>query len=188
MEKIRCKWVSNDQAMIDYHDHEWGNPIDDDQQLFTMLTLEIMQAGLSWRTVLHKREAIIQAFDEFDAAKIVLYDDDKIQQLMTNKYIIRNKRKIEATINNAKALINLQQTECSFSDFLWQYVQYTPIIRNSESIIQKNDLSDTISIQLKKRGFSFVGSITIYSFLQAVGIINDHDCTCFRNHLKTMIK
>ncbi len=178
----RCAWAGTTQIYIDYHDHEWGRPVHDDKKLFEMLILECMQAGLSWITILKKREAFREAFDGFDAEKMALYDDAKIQQLMTNEKIIRNRLKILAAIQNARVFLDIVKRHGSFDVMLWKYVDYTPIVEHRkklEDIPATTPLSDRISKDFKKMGFKFVGSTTIYAFMQAVGMVNDHITSCF---------
>lgn len=180
-EKTRCTWCGNDPIYIDYHDNEWGRPVHEERKLFEMLILEGAQAGLSWITVLKKREAYRAAFDHFNAAKIALYDDKKIVELMANPGIIRNLLKINAAVTNARLFLVITKTE-SFDSFLWKYVDYKPIINNFKSVSElpaTTPLSDKISRDLKKMGFKFVGSTIIYSFMQAVGMVNDHVTDCF---------
>lgn len=180
--KIRCPWACNSPIYIDYHDNEWGRPVHDDKKLFEMLILECMQAGLSWITILKKREAYREAFDDFDPEKVAHYGDVKFQQLMANAGIVRNRLKILAAINNAQAFLDATKKYGSFDDMLWKYVDYTPIVghwKKMEDIPATTLLSDTISKDLKKMGFKFVGSTTIYAFMQAVGMVNDHITTCF---------
>lgn len=182
MEKTRCSWAGNTVIYTDYHDNEWGRPVHNDKKLFEMLILECMQAGLSWITILKKRAAYREAFDGFDPDKMAHYGDIKIQQLMENAGIVRNRLKILAAINNAQAYLALTKTHGSFSDMLWKYVDNTPIIghwEKIENIPANTALSDTISKDLKKMGFKFVGSTTIYAFMQAVGMVNDHITSCF---------
>ena len=186
-DKIRCSWADT-PLYIDYHDNEWGRPVHDDVKLFEMLTLETMQAGLSWITVLKKREAFREAFDGFDPSKIALYDDDKIESLMRNEKIIRNRLKINAAINNAKIFLEITKQK-TFNDFIWEYVDYTPIVghwKKIEDLPATTPLSDKISKDLKKMGFKFVGSTTIYAFIQATGMVNDHvtDCFAYREIVK----
>jgi DNA-3-methyladenine glycosylase I len=179
-EKVRC-W-DGPPIFVDYHDNEWGRPVHDDGKLFEMLTLECMQAGLSWLTVLNKREAFREAFDGFDPIKVALYGDDKIQQLMANDKIIRNRLKISAAINNAERFLEVAEEYGSFDKFIWGYVDYMPVRGHqdkNEGWVPTTSLSDRISKDLKKKGFKFVGSTTIYSFMQAVGIVNDHLPKCF---------
>lgn len=177
----RCKWVTDDPVYIDYHDHEWGIPVYDDRKFFEMLTLEGAQAGLSWITILKRREHYRQAFDRFDFYKIATYDERKIQGLLRNPGIIRNERKIRSVVNNARAFIKLREEFGSFSNYIWDYVDGKPIInhwQDSSEIPVSTPLSVAISKDLKKRGFSFVGPVIIYSFLQATGIVNDHEISC----------
>jgi DNA-3-methyladenine glycosylase I len=165
-----------------YHDNEWGRPVHDDNKLFEMLILEGMQAGLSWITVLKKREAFREAFDNFDPKKIALYDDVKIQELMKNEGIIRNRLKINAAVGNAKAFLEIVKEYGSFDKFIWSYVNGIPIIGNWKSFEEMpltTPIADRISKDLKKRGFNFVGTTIIYSFMQAVGMVNDHLAECF---------
>ena len=176
--KIRC-W-DGPRIFIDYHDNEWGRPEHDEVKLFEMLTLESMQSGLSWITVLKKRDAFREAFDGFDPIKVAFYDEFKKQELMKNEGIIRNRMKIDAAVNNAGALLNIANEFGSFDKFIWSYVDYKPII--GEDWPSKTELSTRISKDLKKRGFKFVGPTTVYSFMQAVGITNDHMRDCFVFH------
>jgi DNA-3-methyladenine glycosylase I len=179
----RCPWGENDELYIKYHDEEWGVPVHDDKKHFEFLILEGVQAGLSWLTVLKKRENYRKAYDDFDPIKIAKYDEIKISKLMNNQGIIRNKRKIEASINNAKKFLKIQDEFGSFDNYIWNFVDYKPIVnyrRNDSEIPPKTELSDIISKDLKDRGFKFVGSTIIYSHLQAIGIVNDHIVDCFR--------
>lgn len=181
-EKIRCSWAGNTSLYIDYHDNEWGRPEHDDVKLFEMLILEGMQAGLTWITVLNKREAFREAFDRFDPNKVALYDDTKIQELLANERIIRNRLKINAAVNNAKVFLRIIDEYGSFDKFIWGYVNYAPIIGHWEKIDDvpaSTPLSDQISKDLKKMGFKFVGSTIIYAFMQATGMVNDHIANCF---------
>lgn len=182
IEKKRCYWAGNDPMYVDYHDNEWGRPVHDDIKLFEMLILEGMQAGLSWITILKKRDAFRKAFDRFDPYKVSVYDDEKIQELLANEKIIRNRLKINAAVSNAKAFIKVVEEFGSFDKFIWGYVNYRPIINQWEKISDmpaRTPLSDKISKDLAKRGFKFVGSTIIYSFMQAVGMVNDHTTDCF---------
>jgi len=186
MEKIRCNWVSNDELYIKYHDEEWGRPVYDDKVLFEFLVLESFQAGLSWITILKKRENFRKAFDNFNDKKIIKYNEAKIEELMQNEGIIRHRGKIEATINNAKVFQEIQKEFGSFSDYLWKYVNGKPIDNNLKSIkdaVAKTEISDALAKDLKKRGFKFMGSTTVYAFMQAVGMVNDHitSCFCYKN-------
>ena len=185
--KIRCGWVSeNDPLYIEYHDQEWGIPVYDDQMLFEMLILEGAQAGLSWITVLRKRENYRQLFDHFDPKKIILYDEKKIESLLENPGIIRNKLKVNSVVINAKAMIEIQEEgqkiDKGFSDYLWQFVDGQPIINTWESLDEvpvSTPESDAMSQALKKRGFKFIGTTICYAFMQAVGMVNDHTTDCF---------
>ncbi len=181
-ERIRCSWAGNIPIYVDYHDNEWGRPVHDDGKLFEMLILEGMQAGLTWITVLKKREAFREAFDGFAPNKVALYGDGKIQELMTNEKIIRNRLKINAAVTNAKAFLSVIEEYGSFDKFIWGYVDYTPIIGHWETdrdLPASTPLSDKISKDLKKMGFKFVGSTIIYAFMQATGMVNDHMRECF---------
>lgn len=181
-DKSRCPWAGDIPIYIDYHDNEWGRPVHDDVKLFEMLILEGMQAGLSWLTVLKKREAFRKAFDGFDPHKVALYDDAKIQELMANDAIIRNRLKINAAINNAKLFLELAEKHGSFDKVIWEYVDHRPITGHWKKIEDQpatSPLSDKISKDLKKMGFKFVGSTIIYAFMQAIGMLNDHLEDCF---------
>jgi DNA-3-methyladenine glycosylase I len=182
MEKIRCSWAGNKPTYIDYHDNEWGRPAHDDVKLFEMLILEGMQAGLAWITVLNKREAFREAFDGFDPNKVAHYGDSKIQELLANEKIIRNRLKINAAVSNAKVFLKVIEEYGSFDKFIWRYVNYMPIINHWEKhddLPAFTPLSDKISKDLKEMGFKFVGSTIVYSFMQAVGMVNDHITQCF---------
>lgn len=181
--KKRCFWVSNDPLYIEYHDEEWGVPVYDDETLFEFLLLESFQAGLSWITILKKRENFREAFDDFDYKKIANYNEDKFNELIVNEGIIRNKLKIKAAISNAKAFIEVQKEYGSFSKYIWGFFNGKPIKNNfktREEVPATTSLSDEISKALKKRGFKFVGSTIIYAFMQATGMVNDHTTDCFR--------
>ena len=181
-EKIRCTWVGNTPIYIDYHDNEWGRPVHDDVKLFEMLILEGMQAGLTWITVLNKREAFREAFDGFDPNKVALYDEIKIEELMANEKIIRNRLKVKAAVSNAKVYLKVIEEFGSFDKFIWGYADYTPITGHWEKIEEvpaSTPLSDKISKDLKKMGFKFIGSTIIYAFMQATGMVNDHIMNCF---------
>ncbi len=182
-EITRCSWCGTDPLYITYHDTEWGVPVYDDDKLFEFLILETFQAGLSWITVLRKRENFRKAFDNFDYKKIALYDDKKYESLLLNAGIIRNKLKIKATIGNAKAFMAIQKEFGSFSQYIWQFTDAKPIINTFKSLSElpaKTALSDVLSKDLKKRGFKFVGSTVIYAHMQATGMVNDHVTSCFR--------
>ena len=171
----RCTWVDEKSEIYkDYHDHEWGRPVYDDEKLYEMFLLETFQAGLSWITILKKREAFKEAFDQFDVKKIARYDETKVTELLNNEKIIRSKRKIAAAIKNAKIFMDIQNEFGSFSKYIWGFSNNQIIKNIDDNFKTTSKLSDEISNDLKKRGMSFVGSITIYSFLQAVGIVNDH--------------
>ncbi|WP_337982401.1 DNA-3-methyladenine glycosylase I [Lysinibacillus sp. C5.1] len=180
----RCEWVKLDEPLyVDYHDKEWGVPIYDDQHLFEMICLEGAQAGLSWWTILQKREGYREAFDQFNAAKIVSYTEEKLAELKEDTRIVRNKLKIASVVTNAQAFLRIQQQHGSFSQYIWSFVDNHPIVNNWETIADvpvTTELSDRMSKQLKKDGFKFVGSTICYSFMQAVGMVNDHivDCGC----------
>lgn len=181
--KMRCEWAGEDLLLTNYHDNEWGVPEHDDQKLFEFLILEGAQAGLSWMTILKKRENYRKAFDNFDAEKIAEYDKKKIEELISNKGIIRNKLKIRATIQNAKAFLDIQQEFSSFDNYIWQSVsdkQKKNARKTIKEIVTKTVESEAMSKDLKKRGFKFVGPTICYAFMQAVGMVNDHVVDCFR--------
>ena len=179
--KNRCSWVNeNSEIYVKYHDEEWGDPKHNDRDLFELLILESFQAGLSWLTVLKKREAFKKAYDNFDVKKVANYDDKKINELLNNKDIIRSKNKILASNNNAKIFIQIQKEYGSFSKYIWGFTHNKVIINKKDSIPVSTPLSDEISKDLKKRGMKFVGSIILYSYLQAAGIVNDHEKKCFK--------
>ena len=178
----RCTWPGNELA-IRYHDEEWGTPLHDDQRLFEFLILEGAQAGLSWDTILRKRENYRKAFDNFDVKKVARYTDKKIEKLLQDEGIIRNRLKIASAISNAKAFLKIQSEFGSFDTYIWSFVDGKPIqnkLKTSSEIPAKTDLSDAISKDLKKRGFNFVGSTIMYAFMQATGMVNDHLTSCFR--------
>jgi DNA-3-methyladenine glycosylase I len=181
--KTRCAWVTGDPLYIDYHDKEWGRPIYDERLLFEFLILEGMQAGLSWITILKKRANYRLAFDNFDAEKIALYPESKVQDLMLNAGIIRNQLKIRSIISNAHAFLTLKKEGLDFANYLWAFVDGKPIknhFKKGELLPSTSLLSDRLSKDLKKRGFKFVGSTICYAFLQAVGMVDDHTSDCFR--------
>jgi len=183
MEKTRCTWVGKDPLYIAYHDTEWGVPLWDEQKMFEFLILETFQAGLSWITVLRKRENFRNAFDNFDYKKIALYDENKVAELLQNAGIIRNKLKIRATISNANAFMEIQEEFGSFCKYIWSFVDNNPI-QNQNSVLDDfkatTEISDKLSKDLKQRGFKFVGSTVIYAHMQATGMVNDHTVDCFR--------
>jgi DNA-3-methyladenine glycosylase I len=184
VEKKRCGWAPLDNTLyVKYHDEEWGVPVHDDRMLFEFLLLEGFQAGLSWITILRKRENYRRAFDNFDAKKIEKYDEKKIEKLMQNSGIVRNRRKIESAITNAKAFLEVQKEFKSFNNYIWGFVDGTPIVNKwkiMKEIPANTELSDKISKDLKRRGFKFVGSTIIYAHMQATGMVNDHTVDCFR--------
>lgn len=185
MQKTRCRWCNNDPLYIAYHDSEWGNPIYDDNLLFEFLILEGMQAGLSWITILKKRDAFRAAFSNFNASKIAKYDQHKIEQLLMNEGIIRNKLKIQSAITNAKLFLHVQKEWGSFANYIWQFVDNHPLInhwQDKREVPASTNISDAMSKDLKKRGFKFVGSTICYAFMQAVGMVNDHTTDCFRHN------
>lgn len=183
MEKIRCNWSTKDPLYIAYHDNEWGVPLHDDQQLFEFLILETFQAGLSWITVLRKRNNFRKAFDNFDYKKVALYGEDKIQELLLDAGIIRNKLKVRAAISNANVFMEIQKEFGSFDKYIWGFVNGKPIQTNRKlmsEITATTEISDILSVDLKKRGFKFVGPTVIYAHMQATGMVNDHVESCFR--------
>jgi len=186
MEKKRCPWCAGDKLYIEYHDTEWGVPVYDDKIFFEFLILETFQAGLSWITILKKRENFRKAFDGFNAEKVSAYDKDKIDSLLNDKGIIRNKLKVNSAVSNAQEFIATQKEFGSFSNYIWQFVDGKPIHNNFKTMAEvpaNTKLSDTISKDLKKRGFKFVGSTVIYAYLQATGIVNDHLTNCYKHQV-----
>ena len=175
----RCRWANPSNPLyLKYHDEEWGVPSYDDTYLFEMLLLESFQAGLSWECILNKRESFRESFDNFDYHKIAAYDSQKVNELLQNKNIVRNKLKINAAIKNAQVFISIQKEYGSFSNYIWRFTN-NKIIKNATGIIQTHsDLSDKISADLYKRGMRFVGTVIIYSYLEAIGVLNDHEPTC----------
>jgi DNA-3-methyladenine glycosylase I len=185
MSKIRCAWPGTEPIYVTYHDEEWGVPVYDDQLLFAKLILDGAQAGLSWITILRKRENYWQAFDNFDPEKIARYDEAKLAQLMQNSGIVRNRLKIEAAVKNAKGYLKIMEEVGSFSDFLWQFVDGKPIQNAWQTLSElptETAVSRAMSKALKKYGFNFVGPTICYAFMQAVGMVNDHTVDCFRYH------
>lgn len=179
----RCGWSTSDPLYIEYHDTEWGVPVHDDRKLFEMLCLEGAQAGLSWITILKKRENYRKAFDNFDAKNIVRYDTRRVKQLLANEGIVRNRLKVAAFIHNAKIFLDVQKEFGSFDAFIWQFVGGKPKVNKWKTLKQippTTPESDAMSKELKKRGFKFVGSTICYAFMQATGMVNDHITTCFR--------
>lgn len=182
--KSRCIWAGEDQVYIDYHDQEWGVPVYDDQLLFEFLILEGAQAGLSWITILKRREHYHRCFDKFKAEKIAKYDTNKYEKLLADPGIIRNRLKIQSTITNARAYLEVKSEFKSFADYIWQFVDGKPIQnkwKQHQQVPASTPISDAMSKDLKKRGFKFVGSTICYAYMQAVGMVNDHVTTCFRH-------
>jgi len=182
--KKRCGWVTDDPVYLEYHDTEWGVPVHDDRLLFEFLILEGAQAGLSWITVLKKRENYRKAFDNFDPAKIAKYNKNKTNALLLNPGIIRNRLKIESAIKNAGAILEIKKSFKSFETFIWQFVNHKPILnkwKNDTDVPTTSPEAEEMSRTLKKMGFSFVGPTICYSFMQAVGMVNDHVTSCFRH-------
>ena len=177
MNENRCSWVTDDEIYIRYHDEEWGIPTHDDKELFEMLVLESFQAGLSWITILKKRENFKKAFDDFDVVKVANYSEDKVEELRNNKGIIRHKGKITSSINNAKIFIEIQKEFGSFSDYIWSFTDGKII---KAEYLTESDLSKKISKDLKKRGMKFVGPTIIYSYLESIGVIDNHEKDCFK--------
>jgi len=183
MDKEKCEWCLGDTLYEAYHDEEWGKPVKDDATIFEFLILETFQAGLSWITILRKRENFREAFDNFNYRKIATYGEEKIASLLQDAGIIRNKLKIRATVSNALAFMRVQEEFGSFSTYIWGFVNHTPIkntFKNHQEIPATSKISDALSIDLKKRGFKFVGSTVVYAHMQATGMVNDHETNCFR--------
>ena len=179
----RCNWGNTNPLMIKYHDEEWGVPLHDDLKLFEFFVLEGFQAGLSWQIVLNKREGFREAFDHFDPEIVARYDRQKMDDLMNNASIIRNRLKIAACITNARCFLEVQKEFGSFDNYIWKFADYQPIVNHfsdMKEIPAKTPLSDKISKDLKKRGFKFVGSTVVYAHMQATGMVNDHLVSCFR--------
>lgn len=182
--KMRCVWAEKTENEIIYHDQEWGVPVHDDRLLFEMLTLEGAQAGLSWSTILNKRAEYKKVFNNFEWEIIADYNETKIQELLENKGIVRNKLKINSVISNAKSFINIRKEFGSFNNYIWSFTDGKVIQNNWRSVNDvpaKTELSDQISKELKKRGFKFIGSTICYAYLQAIGVVNDHTIDCFRH-------
>lgn len=179
----RCPWCGEDELYIKYHDDEWGVPVHDDRKHFEFLVLESAQAGLSWITILRKRENYRKAYDNFDPVKVSQYNETKINELLNNSGIIRNRKKIEASINNAKEFLKIQEEFGSFDRYIWNFVDNKPVQNKWQELSQipaTSELSHSVSKDLKRRGFKFLGPTIIYSHLQATGIINDHLTSCFK--------
>lgn len=182
IKKQRCPWTGNDELMIKYHDEEWGKPVHDDKKLFEFIVLESAQAGLSWKTILCRREEYGNAFAGFDFNKIAKFTSKDVEKLMNNAGIIRNRLKILATINNAQRFIEIRKEFGTFDKYIWSFVNNKPIINKFNTLKElpaRTELSDKISSELKKRGFKFVGSKIVYAYMQAIGMINDHLADCF---------
>ncbi len=180
----RCGWSITDPLMIEYHDNEWGVPVHDDRKHFEFIVLDGAQAGLSWQTVLRKREAYREAFDNFDFGKVARYNEKKIAELLKNPGIIRNKLKINSAVQNAKAFLDVRKEFGTFDKYIWQFVGGSPIHNSWKSIREfpaKTPVSDAMSKDMKKRGFNFVGSTICYAYMQAAGMVNDHTTECFRH-------
>lgn len=183
-EKDRCPWPGKDPLYLDYHDREWGVPMADDRRLFELLVLESAQAGLSWITILRRREGYRRAFDGFDPERIASYGPDRISALLCDTGIIRNRKKIESAVSNARAFLGIRETFGSFSAYLWGFVDGKPVVNEWKEMTEvpaKTDLSETISRDMKSRGFSFFGPVACYAFLQSAGVVNDHLVSCFRH-------
>ena len=180
----RCGWAGTDPIYVGYHDEEWGVPVYDDRQLFEFLVLEGAQAGLSWITILKKRDAYRKAFDRFDPKKVARYDARRVAKLLADPGIVRNRLKIESAVKNARAFLEVQEEFGSFSDYQWRFVEGRPLVnryRSLKEIPPRTPISDAFSKDLKQRGFGFVGSTIIYAHMQAVGMVNDHVIDCFRH-------
>ncbi|MDG0817920.1 DNA-3-methyladenine glycosylase I [Bdellovibrio svalbardensis] len=182
MNKTRCTWPGSDPLYLDYHDKEWGRPVRDDQTIFEFLVLESAQAGLSWITILRKRENYRKAFASFDPAKVAKFTEKKVQSLLKNEGIVRNELKIRAAINNAQRFLEVQKEFGSFSNYIWAFVDYKPVNgkrKTTKQIPATSPVSDALAKDMKKRGFKFLGSTTLYAHMQATGMVNDHLTTCF---------
>ncbi len=180
----RCEWCRGDELYEAYHDMEWGVPLFEDQKLFEFLILETFQAGLSWITILRKRENFREAFDDFDYHKVADYSEEKVEQLMENSGIVRNEKKIKASISNAAAFIEIQREHGSFSAYIWSFTNHRPLLNHWERYKDapaKTAVSIALSKDLKKRGFKFVGPTVVYAHMQATGMVNDHEVSCFRH-------
>lgn len=180
----RCPWCGDDPLYVRYHDEEWGTPVHDERTHFEFLLLETQQAGLSWRTILGKREAYRRAFANFEPERVALYSEKDIERLLQDPGLIRNRRKLEAAVANARAFLAIQAQYGSFDSWIWSFTNGQPVTNRWETITEipaRTELSDLISAEMKKAGFAFVGSVTIYAHLQAIGIVNDHLVSCFRH-------
>lgn len=182
MEKIRCSWCEKDDLYRAYHDNEWGKPVYNDETIFEFLVLESFQAGLSWYTILKKRENFKRAFDDFNYRKIAEYTDEKTEELLQNPGIIRNRLKILATVNNAKRFLEVQKEFGTFSEYIWSFVNGKPLINHPQTLKDvpaTSEISDALAKDLKKRGFKFLGSTVVYAHMQATGMVNDHLADCW---------
>jgi len=180
----RCPWCGDDPLYVRYHDEEWGTPVHDERTHFEFLLLETQQAGLSWRTILGKREAYRRAFANFEPGRVALYSEKEIEHLLLDTGLIRNRRKLEAAVTNASAFLAIQQQYGSFDTWIWSFTGGKPVTNRWKTVSEiptRTELSDTISAEMRKAGFVFVGSVTIYAHLQAIGIVNDHLVSCFRH-------
>ena len=181
--RIRCHWATGSDANLEYHDKEWGVPVHDDRHFFEMLILEGAQAGLSWSTILNKREAYRKAFDRFDPKKVARYDDAKVRALMNDEGIVRNRLKIASAVRNARVFLDIQKEFGSFDAYVWRFVDGRPVVRAARAkgpLPACTAVSDALSKDLKKRGMNFVGTTILYAFMQATGLVNDHNAKCFR--------
>ena len=179
----RCSWCGSDELYVKYHDEEWGVPVHDDKKHFEFLVLESAQAGLSWRTILRKRENYRLAYDDFDVNKVAGYDDRRVEELLNNPGIVRNKLKIAASVNNAKCFLKIREEFGSFDRYIWDFTKNQPVVNTWKSMSEipaTSELSDRVSADLKSRGFKFLGTTIVYAHLQATGLINDHITGCFR--------
>ncbi len=180
---VRCSWAGASPLMLAYHDTEWGVPVHDDRTLFEFLTLEGAQAGLSWETILKKRENYRRAFDDFDAARIARYTERDVERLLADAGIVRNRLKVAATVNNAQRFLEVREEFGSFEEYIWRFVGGRPIKNSFRALSEmpaKTEESEAMSVELRRRGFKFVGSTICYAFMQAVGMVNDHTVGCFR--------
>lgn len=183
MEKTRCPWAGTHPEYVRYHDEEWGVPLRDDRALFGLIVLEGAQAGLSWLTILKRRESYRRAFEGFDPERVARYGANDIERLLGDSGIIRNRRKIESAVDNARAFLATREEKGSFSDYLWDFVDGKPVVNHWRSVSEipaRTELSDRVSADLKDRGFKFAGSVIVYALLQSAGLVNDHLVSCFR--------
>jgi DNA-3-methyladenine glycosylase I len=182
--KLRCAWLGNDELMMEYHDREWGVPLLDDRKLFEFLVLEGMQAGLSWRTILNKRENFRKAFHKFDPARVARYDERDLERLLADPGIIRNRLKVLAAVNNAQQFLEIRKEFKTFAHYIWGFVGGKPMCNRFiklSDLPARTSLSDAISVDMKRRGFKFAGSTIVYAHMQATGMVNDHVVDCFRH-------